>query len=61
MVRHSQGNAAKNTKRCPHCGTENVLALWERILPGETRVAHSCLACGQWIVLDPTGWQTFWS
>lgn len=60
MIRHSQGNAGKDTKRCPHCGTENAIRLWGRLAPGERRVAHTCLGCGQWIVLDPGLW-TRWT
>ncbi len=60
MIRSSRGNAAKDTKRCPVCGTENVIALWERVPKSETRVAHTCLTCGHWIILDHAGWETFW-
>ncbi|WP_020374194.1 hypothetical protein [Sulfobacillus thermosulfidooxidans] len=43
MIRSSRGNAAKDTKRCPACGAENVLALWDSVPKSETRVAHTCL------------------
>lgn len=58
MIKHSSGNAAKTTKRCPHCGFENALAAWERLPKDERRIAHSCAACGQWIVLDHVAWES---
>lgn len=52
MIRHSTGNAGKDTKRCPHCGFENAVSAWGPLAPGEIRVAHSCNACGSLIILD---------
>lgn len=52
MIRHSQGNQAKTTVRCPYCAFENIPD------PGnEGRlVALSCMRCGSTIVTDRKAW-----
>lgn len=59
MIRQSRGNAAKDTKRCPHCGFENALSAWGPLAPGAIRLAHTCSGCGFLILLDPHRYAAF--
>ena len=43
MIRRRDGNAVKNTVRCPQCGFEN---LRRRDPPGERTVHFTCRRCG---------------
>lgn len=47
MIRHRQGNAAKDTMRCSWCGFEN---LRPRDPPGEHTIDFTCRRCGMQIL-----------
>ena len=51
MVRHSQGNQAKTSVRCPYCAFENIPSAE----PGRL-IALSCLRCGSTVVHDRKEW-----
>ena len=57
MIKNSRGNAGKPTRRCPHCGFENVVSTWGFVPKHERRIAHTCGHCGEWIILDPAAWR----
>lgn len=58
MIKHSRGNAAKDTVRCPHCAFENLPQYGTK----QGLISMECWHCGQIIVVnrkewDRLGWQ----
>lgn len=52
MIRSSLGNAGKETKRCPHCGWENLKPRAPKTEPVAIMSCHNPL-CGRAVVVRP--------
>lgn len=52
MVRNSRGNAGKDTKRCPHCGYDNVKPRAPKSEPVVSMTCHNP-QCHRWFAVRP--------